>query len=81
MSKTSKNVPAIHEAAKAAGLAARTWDRIEKRAAEVHAERAEKPAKSLQIVASGAGLRGLIQVGSVTIELHDNDFAVSTTSE
>lgn len=81
MSKTSKTVPAITEAAKSAGLVAKTWAKIEKRAAEVDAAETEaRSERRLQLVSSkGSGFRALIQSEGVTIEMHGTDFAISTS--
>lgn len=74
--KNTKNVPAVTHAADLAGKA---WARIEKAAAEVHAERAEKPTRSLQLVSSGAGFSAIIKSGNVTVQLEGDAFAVSTS--
>ena len=74
MRKTTKNVPAITQAA---GLAGRAIARLEAEAKAVHSISVENE-KRLQLLSSKeAGFSALIKHGRTVIEISGDDFAVT----
>jgi hypothetical protein len=73
MRKTTKNVPAITQAA---GLAGRAIARLEAEAKAIHSLSVENE-KRLQLISSkSAGFQALIRHGHTVIEIQGDDFSV-----
>ena len=73
MRKTTKNVPAITQAA---GLAGRAIARLEAEAKAIHLLSVENE-KRLQLLSSKEhGFSAIIRHGKTTVEIQGNDFAV-----
>ncbi len=73
MRKTTKNVPAVTQAA---GLAGRAIARLEAEAKAVHSLCVENK-KRLQLLSSKEhGFSAIIRHGKTTVEIQGNDFAV-----
>ena len=73
MRKTTKNVPAITQAA---GLAGRAIARLEAEAKAIHSLSVENE-KRLQLLSSKGTFQAVIRHGNTVVEIQDDSFAIT----
>jgi len=76
MRKTTKNVPAITQAA---GLAGRAIARLEAAAEAVHQSETARRERGLQLISTKDTFSAVIRHGKTLVEISGSDFAISQT--